>query len=182
MTAVLEALLVEKQPPPEGYSRLLRPIGAYLDALHADQLLLAETAEGFMWRCFTRAEPARVTYGVIPYDELAVLTDSVKAARLGKVPDLDEEARLDSACAYGYEELLRCLGYSLDRRGASSFLLLEDDHSVLLQYTVRMPAYLRLESETQVCDSFFHEWVLGQPDIDAMVHAVRGCRGQVYFK
>ena len=68
------------------YQQLLRPIGAYLDTLDASHLLLAESEEGFIWRCAPRSDPGELLYGVIVHDEVPQLADTMKQRRLGRVP------------------------------------------------------------------------------------------------
>lgn len=188
------------------YRLLLRPIGAYLDTLEARNLTLAESEQGFIWRCLAREDPAQLLCGVVGHDEIPQLTESVKAARLGRVPDLviDEaqdapglqtkfslpdgsrsiiqpERRIDAVCPFGYEELLRCLSYKLDRVAATSFMLQESDDSILVQYTLAVPLFVQMEPDRFISNNYFHEDVLYRDDAIALVRRVRGFRGTSFY-
>jgi hypothetical protein len=189
------------------YRPLLRPIGAYLDSLNVQSLLLAESEQGFIWRCFARENPAQLLYGVIGHDEIPQITESIKASRLGRVPDLvidepvderdrhwlsgrssharlstESERRIDAACPFGYEELFRCLSYKLDREAATSFVLQEDDKSILIQFTLNVPIYVQMEPDRFVSSNYFHEDYLDRDDIIGLVRHVRGFRGTKFYR
>ncbi len=190
------------------YRPLLRPIGAYLDSLNVRNLTLAETEQGFIWRCFARENPSQLLYGVIGHDEIPQMIESIKASRIGRVPDLviDEpvverqgllgralqsrptqsslppEVRSDAVCPFGYEELLRALSFRLDREAATSFVLHEDDNSILIRFTLTVPVYVQMEPERFVSSTYFHEDVLNQDDIIALVRHVRSFRGTKFYR
>jgi hypothetical protein len=193
--------------PGPKYRPLLRPIGAYLDTLDARDLVLAETEQGFIWRCFAREDPGQLLYGVIALEDIPQITESIKASRTGRVPDLviDEEVdqqprqrfmsrsvqpapapqperRLDAVCPFGYEELLRCLSYKLDREAATSFVLQESAETVLVQFTLTVPVFVQVEPERFNSGNYFHEDLLTSEDIVALVQQVRGFRGTNYYR
>lgn len=189
------------------YRPLLRPIGAYFDSLNARNLLLAETEQGFIWRCFARENPAQLLHGVIGHDEIPQITESIKASRIGRVPDLvidtpaddrdrhwltgrtaqarsavQPERRVDAVCPFGYEELFRCLSYRLDREAATSFILHEDDSSLLIQFTLTVPIYVQMEPDRFVASNYFHEDFLSRDDVIALVRHVRNFRGTKFYR
>jgi hypothetical protein len=164
------------------YRPLLRSIGAYLDTLEATHLLLAESEEGFIWRCFLRARPDNVLFGVIGHDEVPALEQSVKRSRLGRVPDLYDAPRIPAVCPYGYEELLRCMSYKLDKEAATSMMLIEDDRSVLVQFTLQVPVYIQMEPERMVMPHYFHEDIYARTDIEALVKEIRSFRGNKFYR
>jgi len=185
------------------YRPLLRPIGAYLDTLNVRDLVLAETEQGFVWRCCARANAAQLLHGVIGHDAIPHLTEVMKASRLGRVPDLDVDVdvrlwaglrmfrssasivmrkrHMGSVCPFGYEELLRSLSHKLDCESAASFLLHEDAETILVQITQNVPLFVQMDPDRFVASNYFHEDVLDRDHVIALVRQVRSFRGSKYF-
>jgi hypothetical protein len=164
------------------YRHLLRPIGAYLDTLNASNLLLAESEEGFIWRCSSRANPANIRFGVIGVEEIAHLAEAMKRHRLGRVPDLYDEPAVEGVCPYGYEELLRALSFKLDKEAATSVMVIEDDDLILVQFTLQVPTYVQMEPVRMVMPHYFHEDLLGRAEIEALVKQTREFRGTRFYR
>jgi hypothetical protein len=164
------------------YRPLLRPIGAYLDTLQATNLMLVEYEEGFMWRCFAREDPSRLLFGVIGHNDVPQLAETMKSNRLGRVSDLVDDQPIDAVCPYGYEELLRCLSYKLDKEAATTVLVIEDDSSVLVQFTLQVPVYVQMEPERLISAHYFHEDLLMRSDVEALVKQVSEFRGSRFYR
>jgi hypothetical protein len=182
-------MFVRKQAPPNDdvkiepkYRLLLRPIGAFLDSINASQVVLCEIEQGFIWRCVERNNPDFVRSGLISHDEIPELSESMKQSRLGKVEDTADSPPEMGVCAWGYEELLRCLSDKLDLEAATTVLFIEDDTSVLVQFSLAVPLYVQMEPERMVPSNYFHEDLYTREDIEALIKRLRGHRGSRYYR
>src|SRR5665213_366902 len=118
------------------YKDLLRPIGAYLDFLHARFITVAETEEGFLWHCYPHGNLTQPRSGFIARGNVEALQEEMLKAMqgsgrgwLGKGPrpiKPDRSAqRRKSACPEGYQEALRVLSGKLDDQSAVNVLIIE---------------------------------------------------------
>jgi hypothetical protein len=106
----------------------------------------------------------------------------MKQSRLGKVEDTADAPPEMGVCAWGYEELLRCLSDKLDLEAATTVLFIEDDTSVLVQFSLAVPLYVQMEPERMVPSNYFHEDLYTREDIEALIKRLRGHRGSRYYR
>ncbi|MGH2344590.1 MAG: hypothetical protein ACRDG4_05150 [Chloroflexota bacterium] len=139
------------------YKDLLRPIGAYLDFLHARFVTVAETEEGFLWHCYPHGDLAKPRSGFIARRNVSTLQEEItKAVQLsgrgwlGKgakpiKPDRSVQRR-QSACPEGYQEALRVLSVKLDDQCAVNILIIEQKDCLVVRYHGVVPVYMRVNA------------------------------------
>ncbi|HVA89692.1 MAG TPA: hypothetical protein VNL71_07600 [Chloroflexota bacterium] len=190
--------MIERQPVPHAgidmgikYRDLLRPIGAYLDFLHARYVTVAETEKGFLWHCYPHGDLTQPRSGFIARGDVGTLQEEMlkahrpaKSGWFGKGPrsiKLDKKStqRRKSACPEGYQEALRVLSTKLDDQRAVNVLVVEQKDCLAVRFHGVVPVYLRVNAtRADSIPCFRDEQYTGQEmgELTAIARSHRGDR------
>ena len=186
------------------YRYLLRPIGAYLDAIDARYVTLAEFQDGFIWHCASREDPTRLQSGTVALDEFSTLIDTIKSDkeararehdemlrsrrggrglfRKSAVSDAEAEVSPHPVCQYGYEATFRSLGAKLEDQRGYMVLLVERAGSLIVSFSLPLPMYIRVDISRMETFTGFHEVEYSSAELRQIVEEVREHRGISYYQ
>jgi hypothetical protein len=186
------------------YGYLLRPIGAYLDALDARYVTLAEIEEGFIWHCFSRGDPTTILTGTIALDDIAALIETTKRSKEIRGRTQEELLRMRRAgrglfrkgqaegpgpefpphpvFPEGYEEMFRSLGVKIEDQRGYMVLLVERAASLVVSFSLPLPTYIRVDISRMETFTGFHEVEYSAGELMAIIDTVRGHRGIPYYQ
>ena len=145
------------------YRRLLRPLGAYFDRMHACELTLAEFDSGFFWHFFVSGDLTHAVHGEMPYDEILERDEELKRSRnrgnthkKGLAGMFKPRPPLKWYSS-GYEEILRSLAVKFDADCVSSVLLIESGESWLVRTCLPVPLYVQVNQQRRTGLNYFHD-------------------------
>ncbi len=175
------------------YRDLLRPIGAYLDFLHARYVTVAETEDGFLWHCYSHGDLTQPRSGFISRGHVGTLQEEMLKAQqqpakggwFGKDPrpiKLNKSPqRRKSPCPEGYQEALRVLSTKLDDKRAINILVVEQKDCLTVRFHGVVPVYLRVTATRADSISAFRDEQYTGREIGELTAIARSHRGDRFY-